>query len=158
MLLWYLGPSVLLVAYIFRSQGIDYRLIAIGAALPFATSLVTWGQSYGSTLLAAVALLTVTMLATIGRPRLVRRRSLCLAIGYFAGLVLSGAWLDTERFLWPIGGGAIPVGPILPTWWIVVVLELVGLVACWWVVGMSDLYEPEPRREFLHTGRLRTPS
>jgi hypothetical protein len=32
--------------------------------------------------------------------------------------------------------------------------ELAGLVACWWVVGQFDLYLPEPRREFWRSGRL----
>ena len=158
MLLWYLGMSVLLVAYVFRSHGIDYRLIALGAVLPVLVSVVTGGQSYGSTLLAAVALLAVVMLGTIGRPRLTRRRLLCVPIGYFAGLVLSGAWLDADRFWWPAGGSSIEVGPILPAWWVVVALEAIGLVACWWMVGLCDLYEREPRRELWRTGRLRLPA
>jgi hypothetical protein len=44
---------------------------------------------------------------------------------------------------------------LLPVWWVVVLEELAGLVACWWVVGQFDLYLPEPRRELLRTGRLR---
>jgi len=158
MALWYLGMSVLLVAYVFRSQGIDYRLIALGSLLPVTISIVTGGRSYGSALLAAVVALAVVMIATIGRPRLVRRRLLCLPIGYLAGLVLSGAWLDADRFWWPLGGWTVPTGPILPAWWVVLLLEGIGLVACWWVVGMCDLYEPAPRREFWRTGRLRTPA
>lgn len=158
MLLWYVGMSVLLVAYVFRSHGIDYRVVALGAVLPLLASIVTGGQSYGSTLLAAVALLSVVMVATIGRPRLLRRRLLCLPIGYFAGLVLSGAWLDDDRFWWPLGGRSIDVGAILPSAWVVLVLEVIGLVACWWMVGVCDLYQPEPRRELWRTGRLRMPA
>jgi len=41
-------------------------------------------------------------------------------------------------------------------WWVVVIEELVGLVACWWVVGQFDLWVPQIRREFWHTGRLKS--
>lgn len=157
MLLWYVGASVLLVAYVFRSHGVDYRLIALGSLLPVGISVVTGGQSYGSTLLAAATLLILVMVGTIGRPRLLRRRLLALPIAYLAGLVLSGAWLDADRFWWPLGGGSIEVGPILPSWWVVVLLEAIGLVACWWMVGVCDLYEERPRRELWRTGRLRIP-
>jgi hypothetical protein len=34
--------------------------------------------------------------------------------------------------------------------------ELAGLVACWWVVGQFDLYLPGPRHEFWHSGRLKS--
>jgi hypothetical protein len=33
--------------------------------------------------------------------------------------------------------------------------ELAGLAACWWIVGQFDLYLREPRRDFWHAGRLR---
>jgi len=39
-----------------------------------------------------------------------------------------------------------------------VIEEIVGLVACWWVVGQFDLYLPEQREEFFRTGRLREES
>lgn len=157
MILWYVGLSVLGVIYVFRSQGIDYRLVALGAITPFLVSIVTGGQSYGSTMLAGVVVLTVTMIVTIGRTRLLRRRVLCFAIGYLAGLVLSGSWLDTDRFWWPFTTTTIDVGPALPAWWVVVVMELAGAVACWWIVGMADLYQREPRQVLLRTGRLHTP-
>jgi len=43
----------------------------------------------------------------------------------------------------------------LPVWWAVLIEEVVGLVAIWWVVGQFDLYLPGPREEFKRTGRLR---
>jgi len=42
---------------------------------------------------------------------------------------------------------------LLPSWWIVVIEEVVGLL-CWVVVGQYDLYLPGPRAEFFRTGRL----
>jgi membrane-bound metal-dependent hydrolase YbcI (DUF457 family) len=153
-LLWYVGMSVLLVANVFRSVGVDYRLVAVGSLLPLLVDLPFGERAFGHTLLFPVALLVVVMLATIGRPRLLRRRLLCLPIGVFAGLVLSGAFTQGDTFFWPLFGTDFPGDPLLPEWWVVVLEELVGLVACWWVVGQFDLYLPGPRAEFLHTGRL----
>jgi len=154
MLLWYVGLSILIVANVFRSAGIDYRLIAVGSMLPLVVSLPVGHRAFGYTLLFAVGLLGVAMVATIGRPRLLRRRLLCLPIGVFCGLVLSGAFTNGDLFLWPLGGTGFGNEALLPQWWIVVLEELAGLVACWWLVGQFDLYLPGPRAEFFRTGRL----
>src|SRR5262245_66662022 len=102
MFLWYVGLSVLLVALVFRSVGIDYRLVALGALAPVVVDAFIGGRSFGHTLLFPVALLVLVMVATIGRPRLLRRRLLCFPIGVFCGLVLSGAFTDSHRFWWPL--------------------------------------------------------
>ena len=154
MLLWYVGLSIFLVATVFRSSGIDYRLIALGAMLPLVVDIPIGYRAYGHTLVFAVALLALVMLATIGRPRLMRRRWLCIPIGVFCGLILSGAFTNTELFWWPFLGTSFAHDPLLPATWIVVVEELVGLVTCWALVGQYDLYLPGPRREFFRTGRL----
>ena len=156
MLLWYVGMSVFLVATVFRSVGIDYRLIALGAMLPLLVDLPIGYRAYGHTLLFAVALLAIVMVATIGRPRLLRRRWLCIPIGIFCGLILSGAFANTDLFWWPFLGTSFPHDPLLPATWVVVVEELVGLVVCWVLVGQYDLYLPGPRQELLRTGRLRS--
>jgi len=155
-LLWYVGMSVFLVATVFRSVGIDYRLIALGAMLPLLVDLPIGYRAYGHTLLFAVALLAIVMVATIGRPRLLRRRWLCIPIGIFCGLILSGAFANTDLFWWPFLGTSFPHDPLLPATWVVVVEELVGLVVCWVLVGQYDLYLPGPRQELLRTGRLRS--
>jgi membrane-bound metal-dependent hydrolase YbcI (DUF457 family) len=139
---------------VFRSAGIDYRLIAVGSLLPLLVDAPVGHTAFGHTLLFAVVLLVVVMVATIGRPRLLRRRWLCLPIGVLCGLILSGAF-TSEVFLWPLGGTTFPDDPLLPAWWVVLLEELAGLVACWWIVGQYDLYLPEPRRELIRTGRLR---
>jgi hypothetical protein len=155
LLLWYVGLSIFLVATIFKSSGIDYRLVALGAMLPLLVDIPFGYRAYGYTLLFAVVLLTVVMLATIGRPRLLRRRLLCLPIGVFCGLVLSGAFLNDELFWWPFLGTSFVHRSLLPPTWVVVLEEFVGLAVCWLLVGQYDLYLPGPRREFLRTGRLR---
>jgi len=152
--LWYVGLSVLLVANVFRSGGLDYRLIAGGALLPLLVDLPVGHRAFGHTLAFAVAALLVVMVWPLGGKRLARRRWLCLPIGIFAGLVLSAAWTDADLFWWPVGGTAFGDAALLPAWWVVLVEEVVGLVACWWVVGQFDLWVPAVRREFWRTGRL----
>jgi hypothetical protein len=142
------------VALVFQSHGIDYRLVAVGSLLPLVLDIPFGYRAYGYTLLFAVVLLALAMLGTIGRPRLLRRRLLCLPIGVFAGLVLSGAFSNSELFWWPFLGSSFAHDALLPgTWW-VVGEELVGLAVGWLLVGVYDLYLHEPRREFLQTGRL----
>jgi len=153
MFFWYVGGSVLLVLVVFRSRGVDYRLIALGALLPLLVDLPFGRPAIGHTLLFSVGMLVVVMLATIGRSRLLRRRLICLPIGVFCGLVLSGAWRTTSVLMWPTLGWAFPAGSLLPSWWVVVLEELAGLVACWLVVGVGSLYERGPREEFWRTGR-----
>ncbi len=155
MLLWYVGLSVLLVANVFRSSGLDYRVVAVGAMLPLVVDLPVGHRAFGHTLAFAAAVLVVVMLWPLRGSRLARRRWLCLPIGIFAGLVLSAAWADAEVFWWPVLGTAFGDAPLLPAWWVVLIEEVVGLVACWWVVGQFDLWVPEVRREFWRTGRLR---
>jgi hypothetical protein len=155
MILWYTGMSVLVVAAVFRSTGIDYRLVALGALAPLAVDLPLGYQAYGHTLAFAVVLLVAVMVAPVGGSRLRRRRMLCVPIGVFCGLVLSGAFTSGETFFWPLLDADFPRSALAPAWWGVLVEELLGLVAWWWVVGQHDLYLPGPRAEFWRTGRLR---
>jgi hypothetical protein len=155
MLLWYAGLSVLVVYFVFQSTGIDYRLVVAGSLLPLVVDLPFLGLSYGHTLLGSVVLLVAVMVLTIGRPRLVRRRLLCLPIGAFCGLVLSGAWANTDVFWWPFTGASLPDGALLPAPGILVLEELAGLAACAWIVYRFGLADRGRRDEFLRSGRLR---
>jgi hypothetical protein len=154
MLLWFAGVSVLIVANVFRSTGLDYRLVGLGALLPLLVDVPIGHRAVGHALIVPVGLFVAVMLATTGRPRLLRRRLLCVPIGVFVGLVLSGAFTQDHVFLWPFLGAAGDKS-LLPAWWAALLEELVGLAACWWIVGQFDLYLREPRRDFWHSGRLR---
>jgi hypothetical protein len=154
-LFWYAGVSVLLVHYVFRSSGVDYRLIAAGALLPLAIDLPFRRLAYGHTLAAGVLFMLLVMVGTIGRSRLLRRRLICLPIGFLCGLVLSGAWTDAGVFWWPATGDPLPKEPLLPPAAIVALEELAGLAACAWIVTEFGLTEPVPRLAFLRSGRLR---
>lgn len=154
MLLWYAAVSVVLVHTVFRSVGIDYRLVALGAVLPLGVD-VFWGRmAFGHTLLFPVALMGLIMLTTIGQRRLLRRRLLCVPIGVFVGVLLSASWQHAQVFWWPTLGWSFGDHALLPVWWIILIEELVGLFALWWIIGLGSLYEAGPRAEFLRTGRL----
>jgi hypothetical protein len=154
LLLWYTGLSILLVANVFRSTGLDYRLVAGGALLPVIVDLPIGHRAFGHALVFPVGLFAAVMLVTAGRSRLRRRRMLCIPIGVFVALVLSGAFTQDHVFLWPFLGGAGHLS-LLSVWWAVLLEELAGLAGWWWIVGQFDLYLPEPRRAFWHVGRLR---
>jgi hypothetical protein len=155
MLLWYTAVSVLLVANVFRSAGIDYRIVAVAALLPLVLDAPFGHFAYFHTLTFAVVVLVVVMLLGLGRPRLTQRRLLCVPIGVFFGLVLSGAWAGGDAFWWPLLTTDVGDAALLPAWWVIGLEELAGLVACWWLAGQFDLYLPGPRRELWRTGRLR---
>jgi hypothetical protein len=154
MFFWYIGVSVLLVHTVFRSVGIDYRLIALGALLPLILDVPWLRPASAHTMAFPTLLLIIVMVATIGQRKLLRRQLLCIPIGVFVGVLLSGAWMQPDVFWWPAGGWTFPPGSLLATWWVVVLEELAGLIAIWWMIGVGSLYEPGPRRVFLRTGRI----
>ena len=152
MFLWFAGLSFAAVWSVFRSPALDHRMVMLGAVLPLCEAFA--GRPLAlHTLAGATALMTVVMLAT-RRRRLLRRRWLGIPVGLYAHLVLDATWADKHLFWWPFLGTSFPHDALLPSWWVVLILELVGLFCCWVVVGQYDLYLPGPRREFFRTGRL----
>lgn len=154
MVLWYLGPSIVAVHDVFRSRGLDYRLVALGAILPLLVDIPFGRFAYGHSLFVAVALLATVMLATIGRPRLLRRRLICLPIGWFCGLVLSGAFLHDVSFLWPLLGSDFPGDSLVPPFTLLVLLDAAGLAVAVWAYERFGLRDRARREDFLCTGRL----
>ena len=154
MLLWYVGPSIVAVHDVFRSRGLDYRLIGLGAILPFLIDLPMGRFAYGHSLVVAVAVLALVMLATIGRSRLLRRQLICLPIGWMCGLVLSGAFLHDVSFLWPLLGSDFPDDSLFPPVTILVLLDATGLAITVWAWGRFGLNDRETRDDFLRRGRL----
>ena len=155
MLLWLTCGSIFGVWNVFQSPGLDFRLVALGALLPLVLDAPFGAQSYAHTLLSAVVVLVLAMGLTAGRGRrLRRRRALSLPIGWFTGLVLSGAWAHKEVFWWPAFGWSRPSAPLLAPWPIVIVEELVGAAAAWWAWSRFALADPTRRGRFWRTGRL----
>ena len=147
MLLWYIGPSIVAVHDIFRSRGLDYRLIGLGALAAAAhrprrsaTSRTATRSSSRSRCSALV------MLATIGRSRLLRRRLICLPIGWMCGLVLSGAFLHDVSFLWPLLGSDFPDDSLFPPVTILVLLDAAGLAITVWAWGRFGLSDRDDAR------------
>ena len=76
------------------------------------------------------------------------------AIGWFTGLVLSGAWTHKEVFWWPAFGSSLPHVALLPPWPFVAVEEVLGIAAAWWTWSRFGLADPARRAVFWRTGRL----
>jgi hypothetical protein len=112
----------------------------------------------GHSVVVAVAILTIVMVGTIGRSRLLRRRLVCIPIGWFCGLVLSGAFLHDHSFLWPLLGRDWGTVGLLPPPTILVLGEAAGIAVIGWSLGRFGLNRPGPRAEFVRTGRLTEPT
>lgn len=154
MLLWFAGLSFVLVAWIFASPAIDYRLVMFGSVLPVA-EMVARGPWVLHALVAPVAAMTLVMLLWHGN-RLAQRKWLGIPIGMFMYLVLDGAWARTTLFWWPLSGWSVDTNDV-PGWEspaVLVVMEIVGLAALAWGVRRYNLSDADTRREFLQSGRL----
>lgn len=154
MFFWYIGPSVLGVYEVFRSRGLDYRLIALGSLLPLLIDLPAGHFGPGHSIVVAVGGLTIVMVGTIGRSRLLRRRLVCLPIGWLCALVLSGAFLHDHVFLWPLLGADVGSVGLVPPLTLLVLAEAAGVAMIAWSVGRFGLNQPGPRAEFFRTGKL----
>ena len=154
MFFWFLALSFVLVALVFDSPALDYRMVMLGSVLPM-VELLAGGPWALHTLLAPLAVLVVVMLATRGR-RLARRRWLGLPIGLFLYLVLDGAWLRTELFWWPVFGAQLDSAdlPDLKPWAALIALELIGLAVGAWAIRRYGLADRERLRLFCTQGRL----
>jgi hypothetical protein len=152
--LWFAGPSILIVWSVFRSPSADYRLVALGSVLPLVELPIGEPRLLHALAGAAVGL-AIVMIAARGR-RVVQRRWLGVPIGMLLHLVLDGAWADTEAFWWPVLGVEWSTAelPELGRGAFNVVLELVGAAVCWWLYRRFRLDEPARRAEFLRTGRV----
>ncbi len=155
MLVWFAVVAMVLVAEIFRSPMVDYRMVALGAVVPL-IEVVVGRPVFLHTLAAPVLLLAVVMGATSGR-RLLRRRLLGLPIGLFLHLVLDATWANTKLFWWPalgldLAGERTPEqanGLI-----VALGLEVVGIAVAVWAYRRYGLAQADLRRRFLATGQL----
>jgi len=152
--LWFVGPSILIVWAVFASPAADYRLVALGSVVPLVELPFGEPRLLHSLTGAALALVLV-MVGARGR-RLVQRQLLGLPIGMLLHLVLDGAWTDDHAFWWPFFGASWSTAdlPELGRGGASLLLELMGLAACWWGWRRFRLDEPARRAEFLRTGRV----
>lgn len=153
-MLWFVVLAPVLVAEVFRSPMVDYRTVALGAALPV-IDLVIGRATVLHTLAAPVVVLTVVMLATTGR-RLQRRRWLGVPIGLFLHLVLDATWADRALFWWPafgfgFEGGAPEAGRSIV---FLLVLDVVAVGVGVWAARRYGLTEQANRQLLLRRGHL----
>ena len=158
MLLWFAALSCAGVLLVFGDPSIDFRMVALGSLVPdLVDGALLQGAGPAHSLLSAVSLLTVSMLATIGR-RVWRKRLLMVSIGVFAHLVLDGVWSNPSMFWWPLAAGGLddrlPVLDRGPA--VVIVQEVIGVAVAVWFVRRARLDNAERRRSFLRTGSVAT--
>ena len=154
MFFWFIGVGAVLVAVVFQSPALDYRVVMAASVVPLLDAF-TGGPWLLHTLLAAVAALVIVMLTT-QRRRLVRRRWLAIPIGLFVHLVLDGAWANTDVFWWPLFGASFGNDqlPEVARGALALLMEAAGLAALVYAYDRYGLRDPAARRVFLRTGRL----
>ena len=155
MFIWFAAASFLIVAMVFDSPAVDYRIVMLGAVAPVIEGAVG-GPWLLHTLAGCVVVFAGVVIATRGR-RLAARRAVGLPIGLFLHLLLDGTWLNSSLFWWPFGGGR-PLGegtvPEFDHLGTSLVLEAVGVVLAIFVIRRFELAVPDRRRAFVRTGRL----
>lgn len=155
MILWPAGFSLIVVWLVFKDPAIDYRVVVTGALLPDLFDGPFGGARVLHSLVAAVVVLVVVMLATRGH-RHARRRWLFLPVGMFLHLVAEGMWARTAVFWWPFFG--VSLGGPLPALdhgaAVLVAEELAGALMLAWFWVRFRLGEPTVRANFVRTGRL----
>ncbi len=154
MLLWFAGPAVLIVWAVFGSPAADLRLVALGAVLPL-VELPFGAPRLLHSVTGAAAVLVLVMVAARGR-RVRQRQLLGIPIGLLLHLALDGAFTDAHAFWWPFLGTEWSQHdlPELGRGGWSLVLEALGVAACWWGYRRFRLDEPERRSTFLRTGRV----
>ena len=155
MLFWPAGVALGLVWLVFRDPAFDYRMVVVGALLPDLLDAPFGGARVAHTLLAAVAVLTVVMLATRGRRHL-RRSLLAVPIGMFAHLIADAMWARTEGFWWPFLGRELtgPLPGLDHGLAILLLEELAGFLIVAWCWQRFKLNDPKVRSQFFRTGTL----
>jgi|TARA_B100001971_G_scaffold61015_1_gene56038 hypothetical protein len=153
--IWFIAGSLVAIPMVFASPDLDVRIVTVAALLPVAEVLIG-GPWLLHTLAAAVLVLVVVMLLTLGR-RGQRQRWLGIPIGMFTHLVMDGTWGYTELFWWPaggfdqLGGSALPEFDRFPG---TLGLEVLGMVVCLWGWRKFGLSQPERRRKLWSEGRV----
>ncbi len=109
MILWHLGIAALIVYVTLGRARVDYRFVLLGAIAPDVLDAVIGlvsgespsHRSFGHTLLAAVTVCVIVLLATKGETRL---SWFGLGVGWMLHLVVDGMWSVPRTFFWPAFG------------------------------------------------------
>jgi membrane-bound metal-dependent hydrolase YbcI (DUF457 family) len=171
MILWHLGATLLLARYVFRDARMDLRWVALGSLLPDLIdkpiAAVLFNDTFETHRIFSHALITpvvalFVVLALTDRGSVARRAAIGVVIGAMFHLILDGAWIDPEAFLWPFFGFDFPrvvdsaIVPLLsrmvqsPMVWIGEGLGAAYLVYLW----RRYLSEPGEVRRVLREGTI----
>lgn len=135
MLLWFIGGAFTIVWFVFHDTALPALSLAVGVLVPDVIDGVA-GRLVTHSIVVAVGVMVIAMLATIGRRQL-RKRLLMVPFGMMLHLVLDGVFSSTDVFWWPLTGAA-PDHRSLPSldrpWWMIVAMEVLGL---WGIVGFA---------------------
>jgi hypothetical protein len=156
MFIWFITLAVAGVFTVFRDPRIDYRAVAVGALFPdVVDGVARRGVGPLHSVVTAVGLLGVVMVATIGR-RPSRRKLLAFVVGVFAHLVLDGAWTSTRVFWWPLLG-SLPKAN-LPSLdrsvGLLIMQEAAGLAVGIWLYRKFSMSKRTNRNHLVRTGGL----
>lgn len=155
MFLWFLGTGLVSVWFVFTDPRFDYRLLFVGVLLPDLIDVPVGDARWAHSLTVTVGALVLVMLVTAGR-KPIRRLLLGLPIGMLLHIVWDGAFTATKVFWWPFSGSWGHTRVLsLERGWLNVVLELIGAGIVWWAWRRFQLADPQRRREFVRSGRLR---
>jgi len=114
---WHLGPTTLIVRYVFRDPAMDLRWVLAGSLLPDLIDkpigAILWNGTFHNHRLFAHALVGPVLLLALAlvvtrRGTTVRRAAIAVVIGCFVHLLLDGVWTSPEAFLWPFFGFDFP--------------------------------------------------
>ena len=154
MLLWFAGLSFVIVASVFASPAIDYRLVILGSVIPV-VEMFFGGPWILHSLLAPVLIMGSVMIVFRGK-RLKQRKWLGLPIGMFIYLFLDRAWAKVNLFWWPISGLEIKTGDT-PTWEdpvLIILMEVVGAAAGIYGILKYKIHKKDNLRLFTKSGQI----
>jgi hypothetical protein len=155
MFFWFVATAIFSVRFVFQDPRFDYRLLVVGVLLPDAIDIWWGGARVLHTLLFSVALLVVIMLTTQNK-KVIRKRTLPLAIGTFMHLIYDGAFAATKVFWWPFGGVSFGDAelPVSQRMGLNIAMEIFGVIMLVVLVRQCGFANAERRRDFLRTGVL----
>ena len=154
MFIWFLVTPPIIVALVFNTHRLDYRLISIAALVP-SLSWIIPQLGFLNTLIFHALVLGIVMGATTNR-RLVRRKWIGVPIGGMLRLIVDASWLEIDRLWWPVSSTSITdlsgsTYPIIP---LGIFLDLLGLALCIWGWQRFGFADAKGRQEFARTGNL----
>ena len=154
MFIWFLVTAPIIVAMVFKTHRLDYRLIALGCLVP-SVSWVIPQLGFVNTLLFHTVALGIVMGATTNA-RLVRRKWIGLPIGGLLRMIVDASWLEIDRLWWPISSTSITdlagsTYPIIP---LGLFLEFIGAALAIWGWQRFGFNEQPGRDGFLTSGNL----